>query len=230
MVKAFIYKLVQINRLWKSLFAMLLVAYIATGVAEPAGTDEYNITTAVVPLSAKGINIAAMKACVMGLTNQQCQNNQLCVAKYLTTQPQCNEVITIYNASHQIPVAARVYTNVTVVRLASGGYVLVDSDEQVIMPATHLKLENAPGFLELTQTVPYPQLSPQVQDFPAAVYLSQTSNQLLFLQDIIDATCRANCPPVAVAKVLYGFNVQGSFINAKVLRIIPPTANLASPG
>lgn len=229
MVKAFIFKLIRAIP-WRSVIvAWLFVVGMATGVAETDASSSFESDAVTPPLLANGLDLEAFKACTTGLNAQQCQGNQLCIAKYLTTQPTCSQIIPLYNFSHQIPADARVYTNVTVVQLANGTYLLVDSEGQIIAPITKLNLENAPGFLQLESITQQPKLSPQVQGFPAAVYLSQSSNQLLFLQDIMDATCSTNCQPVATAKILYGFNLHGNFINAKVLRIVPPNAVINSP-
>lgn len=170
------------------------------------------------------LNLTQVGACMSSFAKAGCQNDIACVTTYFQTHDNCQQVNSIYQYTGSWPVAIRDYTGVSVVKLESNQFLIIDSTGKFILPSANLSLESAPGFLALKTTYPTAQLTNKLEDFPVAVYLSETNNQLLFLQAIIAPPCQTTCPPVAVAKVLYGFSVTGEYSGANVLRIVSPNS------
>jgi hypothetical protein len=200
-------------------FFLLISSFLveSSAIAQPTS----DIRPAIQVPGIKGeLNLNEMGVCMSGLTNAQCQNDTNCIHAYFQKNNSCQQVNSIFQFTNSWPIAARQYTNVSVIKLANQQFLIIDSTGKFITASAHLSLEQAPGFLQLKTAYPSAQLTDQLQDFPIAVYLSETNNQLLFLQSIIAPPCQSTCQPVAIAKVLYGFSIDGHYSGANVLRIV----------
>ncbi len=184
-------------------------------------------TLATFPVSAEladGVHLPTLSACVYAASKQNCGNNAVCILHFLQTTADCKQGLPIFQALHLLPVNGAVYTNITVLKMSDGNVAMIDNSGHIVTPITDLDIEYAPGFLDLKSQFPAAKLVGVINNFPADVYLSSTVNQLLFYQNIMDATCTANCTPIAYAKILYEFSIDGDFIDATILRIVSPSS------
>ncbi|MFN7096089.1 MAG: hypothetical protein ACK4PR_00795 [Gammaproteobacteria bacterium] len=192
-----------------------------TAQSQPTSNIPAVTTTASSAGITGSLNMNDLGTCISGLAQANCQRDTNCINSYFSTHNVCNQISSIYNYTGSWPIAVREYSNIWVIKLVDEKFLLIDGNGKFILPDAALDLEAAPGFLQLKTAYPNAQLADSFEDFPVAVYLSETNNQLLFLQAIISPPCQSVCTPIAIAKVLYGFSISGQYSGASVLRILP---------